>query len=136
MLTGARFLPFVDDFAMFEMSYDETLKLKVYTFTLLTGLGLKIHPTKGHFESILIGEHLSMIIDMKVGQLVAPTAKLKQSSVLAKTLLCRATTHKQWVNVKTLASVARKAQFLHLASPVARFFLRELHDVIKSAKRW
>ncbi len=32
-LTGARLLPFVDDFALFEVSYDETLKLEVYTFT-------------------------------------------------------------------------------------------------------
>ncbi len=36
MLTGARLLPFVDDFALFEVSYGETLKLKVYTFTMLT----------------------------------------------------------------------------------------------------
>jgi hypothetical protein len=107
-LTGARLLPFVDDFALFEVSYDETLKLKVYTFTLLTGLGLKIHPTKGHFDPILIGEHLGMIIDMKVGQFVAPTAKLKQIATLAKTLLCRAAAHKRWVSVKTLCLLSRK----------------------------
>ena len=101
------------------MSYDETLKLKNVTFDLLTGLGLKIHPTKGHFILILIGEHLGMIIDMKEGQFVAPTAKLKHIAVLAKTLLCRAATHKRWVGVKTLASLAGKAQFLHLAIPVA-----------------
>ena len=83
-LTRARLLPFVDDFALFEVSYDETLKLKVYTFILLKGYGLKIHPTKGNFDPILIGEHLGMIIDMKVGQLVAPTVKLKQIAVLAK----------------------------------------------------
>jgi hypothetical protein len=135
-LTGARLLPFVDDFALFDVSYDETLKLKDYTFTLLTGLGLKIHPTKGHFVPILIGEHLGMIIDMKVGQFIAPTAKLKQIAVLAKTLLCRGAAHKRWVSVKTLASLAGKAQFLHLAIPVARFFLRELHDVVKTAKCW
>jgi hypothetical protein len=40
------------------------------------------------------------------------------------------------VSVKALASLAGKAQFLHLAIPVARFFLRELHDVVKSAKSW
>ena len=51
-LTGARLLPFVDDFAPFEVSYDETLKLKVYTFTMLTRLWLKIHPTQGHFDPI------------------------------------------------------------------------------------
>jgi hypothetical protein len=121
-LTGAPLLPFVDEFALFEVSYDETLKLKVYTFTLLTELGLKIHPTKGHLDPILIGEHMGMTIDMKVGQFVAPTAKLKQIDVLAKTPMCRAAAHKRWVIVKTIASLAGKAQFLHLAIPVARFF--------------
>ena len=77
-----------------------------------------------------------MIIDMKVGQFVAPTAKLKQIVVLVKNLVRRATAHKSWVDVKILASLAGKAQFLHLAIPVAMFFLRELHDVVNSAKCW
>ena len=86
---------------MFAVSYEEIVKLKNVTFTMLTGLGLKVHPTKGgHFDPILIGEHLGMIIDMKEGQFVAPTTKLKQIAVLAKTLLCRAVTHKRWVSVK------------------------------------
>jgi len=101
---------------------------------LLTGIGLKIHPTKGHFDPILIGEHMGMIIDMPVGQFVATTAKLKQILVLAKTFQCRAVAYMRWVNVKTLASLAEKAPFLHLTIPVARFFLQELHDVIKPAK--
>jgi len=91
---------------------------------------------KGHFDPILIGEHMGMIINMKMGQFVAPTSKLKQIVVLAKTLLCRAAAHKRWVSVKTLASLAGKAHFMHLAIPVARFFLRELHDVVTSAKCW
>ena len=71
--TGARLLPFVDDLALFAVSYEETLKLENITFALLTRLGLKIHPMKGHFIPILIGEHLGMIIDMKEGQFAAPT---------------------------------------------------------------
>ncbi len=77
---------------------------------------------------------MGMIIDLKEGQFVAPTAKMKQIAVLAKTLLCRAAAHKRWVSEKTLASLAGKAQFLLLAIPVARFFLRELHDVVNAAK--
>ncbi len=77
-----------------------------------------------------------MIIDMKEGQFVAPTAKMKQIRVLAKTLLCRAAAHKRWVSVKTLASLAGKAQLFHLAISVARFFLRALHDVVNAAKCW
>ena len=83
-LTGARLLPFVDDFALFAVSYEEALKLKTFVFTLLTGLGLKIHPSKGRFDPILIGEHLGMIIGMKEGQFVAPTTKLNQIAILAK----------------------------------------------------
>jgi len=67
----------VDDFALFAVAYDETPKLKNVTFALLTRLGLKIHPTKGHFIPILIGEYLGVIIDMKKGQFVALTTKLK-----------------------------------------------------------
>ena len=77
-----------------------------------------------------------MIIDIKVGQFVAPPAKLIQIAVLARTLLCQAASLKRWVNVKTLASLTRKAQFLHLVIPVAKFFMRELPDVIESAKCW
>ncbi len=88
MRTGARLLPFVDDFALFKVTYDETLKLKDYIFTLLTEMGLKILPNKGHFDPILIGEHLGIIIDMQMGQFVAPTAKLKQITFMAKTLVC------------------------------------------------
>ncbi len=80
---------------MFDTTFDKTLELKDYTFALLTGLGLKIHYTKGHFVPILIGEHADMIIDMKEGQFVAPRAKLKQIAVLANTLLCRAAAHKR-----------------------------------------
>ncbi len=32
--------------------------------------------------------------------------------------------------------IAGKAQFLHLAILVAKFYLRKLHDVVKAAKSW
>ena len=62
---------------MLEVSYDETLKLNFYNFTILSGMGLKIHSIKGHFNPILISDHMGMIIDMHVGQFVAPTEKPK-----------------------------------------------------------
>ena len=46
-LTRARLLPFVEDFAMFEDTYDKTLALATSVFALLTSLGLKVHLTKG-----------------------------------------------------------------------------------------
>ncbi len=62
--------------------------------------------------------------------------KLKSIAVLAKTLLCIAASHKRWVSVKALVSLADKAHFLHMAIRLARFFLRELHDVVKRTKNW
>ena len=48
MRTGARLLPFVDDFAVFANGFDETMRPKNETFALLNNLGLSIHPTKGY----------------------------------------------------------------------------------------
>jgi hypothetical protein len=52
---------------------------------------------------------------------VPPNLKLKSISALVKELLVRSSKNKRWVPFKFLASLARKAQFLHLAIPVAKF---------------
>ncbi len=95
-----------------------------------------VHPLKAYPLATQVGEHLDMVLDYEYGEFRAPTIKLKSIASLAKSMLCKATANKRWVSVKALASLAGKAQFLHLAIPVARFFLRELHDVVASAKTW
>jgi len=50
MRTGARLLPFVDDFAVFAIGFDETMRRKNSTFALVDILGLSIHPTKGYHK--------------------------------------------------------------------------------------
>jgi hypothetical protein len=107
---------------MFEDFYDKTLALATIVFALLASFGLKMHPTKGHFLPILVGDHLGMILDFEKGEFRAPMVKLKEIAALARGLLCRAASHKRWVSVKALASLAGKARFLHLAIPVAMFF--------------
>jgi hypothetical protein len=77
-----------------------------------------------------------MILDFKKREFRAPTAKLKSIAFLAKILLYIAASHKRRVSVKSLACLAGKAHFLHMAIPVAKVFLRELHDVVKTAKTW
>jgi hypothetical protein len=126
----------VDDFAMFAHGYDNTLALKERALKLLSDLGLKAHPTKGYFLPTQVGEHLGMVVDYVLGEFRAPTAKLISIASLAKSLLCEAAANKRCVSVKALASVAGKYQFLNLAIPAARFFLRELHDVVSAAKSW
>jgi hypothetical protein len=105
VLTGARLLPFVDDFAMFAHGYDNTPTLKERT---CEDLGLKVHPTKGYFLPTQVGEHLGMVLDYVLGEFRAPTAKLKSVAILAKSLFCKATANKRWVSVKALASLAEK----------------------------
>ena len=79
---------------------------------------------------------MGMTLDFERGLFVAPKPKLDTIAALAKQLLVKAAQNKRWVPVKALASLAGKAQFLHLAIPVARFYLRELHDIVKSAASW
>ena len=64
----------------------------------------------------------------------APIEKLKGIAKIATRLLCIAVANKRWVSRKAVATPAGRAQFLHLAILVAKFFLRELHDVAISAK--
>ena len=121
---------------MFENNYDKILALATTVFALLASLGLKLHPVKGHFLSIVVGEDLGMIMYIEKGVCRALAVKLKGIAILVKGLLCRAASNKRMVSVKALASLAGKAHSLHMPIHVARFFLRELHNVVKSAKSW
>ncbi len=60
LLTGARLLPFVDDFAVVANGFDETMRRKDDTFSLVNILGLKIHPIKGYHTVTQVGDHLGM----------------------------------------------------------------------------
>ena len=135
-LTGARILPFVDDFAVFANSFDEAQQRRDQVFTLLHDLGLSVHETKGHHTPVQVGEHLGMTLDFEKGEFRAPPKKLEDIASLAKQILYRAAAHRRWISVKTLASLTGKAQFLHLAIPAAKFYLREAHDVVGSATSW
>ena len=75
-------------------------------------------------------------MDFEKGVFRAPVNKLHDISVLAKNVLCTASKNKRWAPVKALASLAGKAQFMLLAILVARFYLRELHNVVSSAASW
>ena len=133
---GARLLPFVDDFAAFQESYEKASKLRDFVFSTLDTLGLAIHPTKGFRDPVQVGEHLGLVLDLQKAEFRAPATKLQQIAALAKTLLYKASANKRWLPAKTLAQLAGKAQFLYLAIPAARFYLRELHNVVSSKTTW
>eukprot|EP00873_Tetraselmis_striata_P035003 jgi/Tetstr1/455267/TSEL_042105.t1 len=64
----------------------------------------------------------------------APADKLNRLSRQAIRLVGRATRNARWLPVRELPSLAGQAQYLFLAIPAARFFLRELHSVV--GDRW
>ena len=134
--TGARLLPFADDFALFESSREACEERRDQTFSLLTDLGLDIHPSKGYHSPVQVGEHLGLEIDFVHGVFRAPAQKLAKISILAKQLLCSAAASQRWIRARALATLAGMAQFLYLAIPAARFYLRELHDVVDTRKSW
>jgi len=79
---------------------------------------------------------MGMEMNFEKGVFRAPVKKLRDISMFSNNLLCSAAKNTRWVPIKALAPLAKKAQFSHLAIPIARFYLRELHDVVSSAALW
>ena len=133
---GMRLLPFVDDFAVFASSCQAAVSLRERVFSTLKNLGMSIHPSKGFHDPVQSGEHLGLVIDLQHGEFRAPQAKLLAIAGLSKALLYKATSSKRWLPAKTLARLAGMAQFLYLAIPAARFYLRELHNIVATKTAW
>ncbi len=87
MRTGARLLPFVDNFAVFANGFNEAMRRKDETFALANSIGLNIHPTKGYHTTTQVAEHLGVEIDFEHGVFRAPVKNLKNISMFAKNLL-------------------------------------------------
>jgi hypothetical protein len=51
-------------------------------------------------------------------------------------MLARAASKARWLPTRQLATFAGKAQFLYLAIAPARFFLREMHNVLARRTGW
>eukprot|EP00873_Tetraselmis_striata_P007730 jgi/Tetstr1/427994/TSEL_018067.t1 len=71
-------------------------------------------------------------INTATGYFYAPADKLQRLARQAKQLLQRAARNARWLPVRELQSLAGRAQYLYLAIPAARFYLREVHDVAGS----
>eukprot|EP00873_Tetraselmis_striata_P013985 jgi/Tetstr1/434249/TSEL_023356.t1 len=121
-----------DDFLLFASSEPEALELRQRVADLLDSLGLLRNPAKGLWEPVQYGQHLGVNIDTATGYFYAPVDKLQRLARQAKQLLQRAARDARWLPVRELQSLAGRAQYLFLAIPAARFYLRELHDVVGS----
>ena len=133
---GIRMLPFVDDWGFFLESRQHALRARPKITALLEDLGLARNPSKGEWEPTQAMQHLGLIIDTKAGEFRAPEEKLQKIAVEAKNLILQSVHRRRWVPAKRLAALAGKAQFLYLAIPAARFYLRELHTVLSTKSSW
>ena len=133
---GARVLPYVDDFLFIAHSLAAALRLRARVEALLTALGMSRNPDKGEWEPTQNLVHLGLRVDLQAGKFFAPEEKLASIAALAKSMMGRAARNRRWLPVKELAALAGKAQFLYLAIPVARYYLREMHDVVATAHSW
>jgi hypothetical protein len=115
-------------------SYHDALLLRQRVEALLSTLGLQRNPKKGVWTPTQVGEHLGLTVDLQLGML--QPAKLQQLAQHASSLLGRAASNARWLSTRQLAAFAGKAHFLYLAIAPARFFLRELHNVLATRAGW
>eukprot|EP00873_Tetraselmis_striata_P045690 jgi/Tetstr1/465954/TSEL_000917.t1 len=92
------------------------------------------NPAKGLWEPVQYGRYLGVDIDTATGYFYAPADKLQRLARQAKQLMQCAAPDARWLPMRELQSLAGRAQYLHLASPAARFYMRELHDVVVGSK--
>eukprot|EP00873_Tetraselmis_striata_P017957 jgi/Tetstr1/438221/TSEL_002876.t1 len=127
---GVCLLPFIDDFLFLAPSRQLALRLRAEVERVWGRLGLAKHPTKAHPEPTQQLQHLGLDLDLVAMQFRAPAAKLRRLSNLARDLMCIAARRRRHAPAKLLASLAGQGQFLYLAMPPARFYLREAHTVL------
>jgi hypothetical protein len=121
----------VDDFLFLADSYNAVLLLRQRIDALFAQLGLQHNPKNVVWTTpTQVDDHLGLTVDLNLGMFRAPPEKLSQLAQQASSLLGRAASNARWLPARQLAAFAMKAQFLYLAIAPARFFLRELYNVL------
>ena len=133
---GVRMLPYVDDFLFLAASRRQAFAVALFNIGHVDHLGAQRPPHQGFQEPTQRLEHLGLIIDSSSGRFFAPPDKLSRLAALARDMLCAASRRERSVPAKRLAALAGKAQFLYLAIPTTRFYLRDLHSVLASRTSW
>ena len=129
-------LPFMDDFLVVCKSYQEALRARARVEVLLEELGLARHPDKGQWEISQQIVHLGMCIDLKAGKFRAPESRMIQINRLSASVIGRAMRKRRLVPARLLAKFTGLCQFLYLAIPVAKLYLRSLHDCLRTKTSW
>eukprot|EP00873_Tetraselmis_striata_P015817 jgi/Tetstr1/436081/TSEL_002675.t1 len=94
--------------------------------------GARILPYVDDFLLFASSEPEALELRQRVADLLDSLGLLRNPPKGSKPLLQRAARDARWLPVRELQSLAGRAQYLFLAIPAARFYLRELHDVVGS----
>ena len=133
---GVRLLWYVDDLLLLSESKEEALAQRAFVEAALAVLGLQRNEKKGMWEPAQVATHLGMSINMLDGTFELTPERQAKLRRLSAAIGAKAAREKRWVPVKDLAALAGLAQSAYLAIPPARFYLRELHDVVASRTSW
>ena len=133
---GMRVLPYVDDFLVLARTRREALRFRARTEKVLSHLGLRRNPKKGQWEPAQKVEHLGLVVDTLEGVFRVSDTRMKKISALARDIIQESKRRRRLIPVRRLAQFTGLAQSVYLAVSPARFYLRELHDVMSSRKGW
>ena len=134
-----RVLPWLDDFAFFAQcpTYEEACSRRDYSYSVIDALGLSRNTTKGQRDpSHRLDEHLGFAIDSTAGEFQLTAKRLGKLAAGAHSLLQEAARSFRLIRARVVASFAGLAQASHLALPLARCWLRSLHDDLAAKRSW
>ena len=136
MRRGLRVLSYMDDFAVFCKTKEWALEDRDYCDAVVDLLNLKRNENKGVREPCQLMEHLGLGIDTIKGVFYVTATRLNKLRTASQTIMGRASRSEGLVPKRQLASFTGLAQSLYLAIPLARHYLRSVHDVISTERRW
>ena len=118
----------MDDILVVCPSYRKAVLARAQVEEVLLDLGLSRHPDKGQWEISQKILHLGMEIDLKEGKFRAPEGRMVQLNRQSASLIGRALRNRRLIPARQLARFTGFCQFLYLAIPVAKLYLRSLYD--------
>ena len=133
---GIRCLPYVDDFLAVCRSRGEAYAARKRAEQVMQRLGITRHPDKGFWEPTQRLEHLGLDVDTESGLFKVPPVKLQKLMGQARDIIGLMSRERRLVPARLLAGFIGYAQSVQLACPVARFYLRSLHDALATRKGW
>ena len=129
-------LPYLDDFLFIVRTKRQGVGIGRYIKAVMKALGLAWSEGKSAWAPVQCIQHLGLIVDSVRGQFQVPAEKLRELKLLAKHLLSEVRRHKGYVKARLIARFTGKCIFVLPAIPVAKFFLRALHDCLRTKRSW